>query len=117
MAKRVLIVEDYADSARTLAAVLEQMGHAVDYVLHPIVAIEAALLFKPDVMLVDITMPGIDGWTLATMIRKRPELAGVTLYALTAYNTIEDQTRSAMAGFDLHLAKPVDLARLKQLLT
>jgi len=78
--------------------------------------LEKLAAFAPDVMLVDIGLPGMDGYDLARRVRSRPEARGVALIALTGYGQVEDRRRAQAAGFDLHLTKPVDPERLEKVL-
>jgi two-component system CheB/CheR fusion protein len=104
---RVLVVEDNPDTAETLAMLLELLGHHVRSVYDGIAALEAARSSPPDVMLVDIGLPGMDGYELARRVRRDPDLDRVVLVALTGYGREEDKKRSMAAGFDHHLVKPV----------
>jgi PAS domain S-box-containing protein len=107
-ALRVLVVDDNVDAANTLAMLLEINGHRV-YTAHDgPAAIESSRAHKPDVMLLDIGLPGMDGYEVARRLRALPELSGAVLVALTGYGQDEDRRRSAAAGFDHHLVKPVD---------
>jgi CheY-like chemotaxis protein len=80
-------------------------------------AIEAAGSNVPDVMLVDIGLPGMDGYEVARRVRLNPSLKRVTLIALTGYDRNEDKLRAIAAGFDYHLVKPVDTKLLQELIT
>jgi CheY-like chemotaxis protein len=73
--------------------------------------------FHPEVVILDIGLPGLDGYRVATDLRRRPEHAGVMLIALTGYGQAEDHRRSMEAGFDYHLVKPADVEALQQLLS
>jgi PAS domain S-box-containing protein len=112
---RVVVIEDNPDAAETLVMLLEVLGHRVRVFHDGPSALEAAAANPPDVMLVDIGLPGIDGYEVARRVRKQPELARVRLVALTGYGLDEDKRRSMAAGFDRHLVKPVDLRTLEDL--
>lgn len=114
--RRVLIVEDNADSAHALGELLEIWGHQVEVALDGRSAIEIALTFRPEVVLLDIGLPGIDGYEVAQHLRNEPSLKKLSLVALTGYGQEEDRRRSEDAGFDIHLTKPVDLTELRTLL-
>jgi PAS domain S-box-containing protein len=104
---RVLIVEDNADTAESLRMLLELLGHHVRVVHDGGAALDAAQANVPDVMLIDIGLPGMDGYEVARRMRQHPDLKGVILVALTGYGRDEDRQRAFAAGFDYHLVKPV----------
>jgi PAS domain S-box-containing protein len=114
--RRVLIADDNRDSADTLASMLTMVGHDVRVCYDGVNALTQAELFRPDVMLLDIGMPVLNGLELAARIRARPWGAHMRLIALTGWGQPEDLRRSERAGFDHHLVKPVELARLQELL-
>ena len=105
---RVLLVEDNDDVADSLTMLLELLGHRVRVAPDGPSALEAARTNVPDVMLVDIGLPGIDGYEVARRVRADDALRGVVLVALTGYGREEDRARALAAGFDHHLVKPVD---------
>ncbi len=116
-ARRVLIVDDNVDGARTLAVLLKLHGHEVRTVHEGAAALDAAADFGPDVVLLDIGLPGgLSGYDLAPRLRELPGLGGLLLVALTGYGQEEDKRRAAEAGFDAHLTKPADLPELQALL-
>jgi len=115
-ARRVLVVEDNPDAADTLEDLLQAWGHATRTVRDGPRAAEAAREYQPDVVLLDLGLPGLDGYEVARRLRRLPELEGVLLVALTGYGDTEDERRAAEAGFDEHLVKPVDPADLRQIL-
>jgi CheY-like chemotaxis protein len=108
-----MIVDDNVDAADTLGMLLELEGHETQAVYVSTEAIERAKTFKPDIVLLDIGLPGMNGYELAGRFRSMPELDGVRLIALTGYGKSEDQQRTKAAGFDDHLVKPVDAMTLK----
>ena len=110
--QRVLVVEDNVDSAETLQMLLTQLGHEVAVVNDGRAAVEAALAFRPNVILLDIGLPGVDGFHLARKLRSLPETSGARLIAVSGYGQDRDREMSRAAGFDLHLVKPVDPQRL-----
>ena len=112
---RVLIVEDNADAAESMMLLLELLGHRVRAVGDGPSALEAARANPPDVMLVDIGLPGMDGYELARCVRQCDELRDVILVALTGYGREEDRQHALAAGFDYHLVKPVDLDQFQGL--
>jgi len=109
-------VDDHHDSAESLATLLRLLGHEVRVVYDGPAALETARTFKPQVGLLDIGMPGMDGVELARRLRNDPELKDALLVALTGYGRDEDRQRSSEAGFDAHLVKPVDVPALNALL-
>lgn len=111
---RVLVVDDNADTARTLALLLQGLGCMTQEVNEGPPVLEAAKSFRPDVILLDIGLPGLDGYQNARLIRQTPELSDARLIALTGYGQREDRERSKEAGFDDHLVKPVQFDSLVQ---
>lgn len=112
---RILIAEDLADLAESLAFMLRLQGYEVELASDGVAAIHLACVFRPDVALLDIGMPKLDGFEAAWYIRQKRG-NDVRLIALTAWNREQDKARAAQAGFDLHLTKPVDLDLLMKLL-
>jgi PAS domain S-box-containing protein len=112
---RVLIVEDNPDAAESLVMILQLLGHHVRVVRDGTHALEAARSNMPDVMLVDIGLPGIDGYEVAAAIRNDSTLRHIVLVAITGYGRAEDKDRAMAAGFDYHLTKPVDLGTIDEL--
>jgi signal transduction histidine kinase/DNA-binding response OmpR family regulator len=115
-ARRVLVVDDNADAAGTLAMLLRLGGHEVRVAHDGNAALEAARPFAPEVVLLDIGLPGLDGYEVARRMRSRPETAGALLVAVSGYGQEEDRRRSREAGFDHHLIKPVDFQVLRDVL-
>ena len=113
---RVLLVDDNRDAANSLGELLGFLGASVE-ILYDGYGVEAALArFDPNVVILDIGMPGMDGYEVARSIRDNPRYRDVMLIALTGWGTHEDQRRSRRAGFDHHLVKPADLDVLQRLL-
>lgn len=112
---RMLLVEDNADSRELLALLLERLGHRVATADDGLRGVAEALAQRPQVLLVDIGLPGLDGYSVAR--RVRAELGrSVYLIALTGYGQPEDRRRALEAGFDAHFTKPVDVKAIEQLL-
>lgn len=109
----ILVVDDNIDAAQSLADVLGLWGYRVAVVHDGIKALEQARLVKPDVVLLDIGLPGEDGYTVARRIRSEPGLEAVWLIALTGYGREDDRLRAEQAGFNHHFTKPVDLKVLR----
>ena len=114
--RRILVVDDNEDAATSLAMILALEGHEVETVHASHDALERAPLFKPDVAVLDIGLPGMDGYELARRLRENPALEGIRLVALTGYGQAEDRERARAAGFDDHLIKPADSRALDQVL-
>ena len=108
-AHRILVVDDNFDAAESMQLMLEKSGHAVAVVHDGLEALDAARDFRPDVVLLDIGLPGMDGFELAAALRALPETSRAHLIAVSGYGQDKDRARSAKAGIDLHLVKPVDL--------
>jgi signal transduction histidine kinase len=113
---RILLVDDNADAARTLAEVLRSDGHETSYATSGARALELAAELKPDVVLLDIGMPGMDGYQVARAIRQAHPSPRVTLVALTGWGQQHDRARAKEAGFDRHLTKPVEPAALREVI-
>lgn len=113
---KILLAEDNRDAAEMLAMVLEKTGHTVSVVTTGYDALHLAAQLKPDVMILDIGLPGLDGYRVAEMIRRQSEFDSTTLMALTGYAQPNDLERASKAGFDHHLVKPVDIEVLMRLL-
>ncbi|KQQ88609.1 PAS domain-containing protein [Massilia sp. Leaf139] len=111
-ALRIMLVDDNVDAAATLSALLGAAGHRVQTINDPRDAVGAALAAPPDVFILDIGMPLIDGHTLARQLRAQPALAQATYVALTGYGQSSDRESSRQAGFDRHFVKPVDASSL-----
>jgi CheY-like chemotaxis protein len=112
---RVLIVEDNPDAADSLEALLDFLGHRVRIAGDGPRALALARTEPPDVMLIDIGLPGMDGYEVARHVRQDARLTGVLLVALTGYGRAEDRAEALAAGFDRHLVKPVDAGTLQEL--
>ena len=113
----ILLIEDHEDAAESLTMYLELKGHTVHVARDGVTGVDLASRVGPDVILCDLGLPGdMDGIAVAKAIRARPELRDTHLIALTGYGQARDRKRTAQAGFDRHLLKPVDLARLIRIL-
>jgi signal transduction histidine kinase len=116
--KRILVVEDNADGREMLRTMLELLGHDVHEAAEGESAIVRTAELRPDVAIIDIGLPGMDGYAVAARIRaSEKEPGAIQLIALTGYGTEQDRRRAAAAGFDAHLTKPVEPDRLRRLLT
>ena len=115
-ASRILVVDDLAASAETLTTLLEMEGFQVRMAHEGQEALAVAREFKPDVVLLDIGLPGMNGFEVAHGLRGQPESREALLIALTGYGEAESRLRSAQAGFDFHMVKPADVNLLLSLL-
>jgi PAS domain S-box-containing protein len=113
---RVLVVDDNVDAARSLAMLLKDSGHQVRMAHTGPTALEAALDYRPNVVLLDIGLPEMDGYEVAKRIREQPFLQNVVLVAMTGYGHDTDRQRSHEGGFNAHLVKPADFAKVQQIL-
>ena len=113
---RVLVVDDNRDAAETLAVLLEVMGHEVRRVHDGLAALEASAEFDPQLVLLDIGMPGLDGYETCRRLRALPGGAARTVVALTGFGQPQDVQSAQDAGFDHHLVKPLDMAALAALI-
>jgi signal transduction histidine kinase/CheY-like chemotaxis protein len=112
---RLLVVDDNRDAATSLAMLLRLEGHEVQTAHDGMSALELAKSYGPELILLDIGMPGMDGYEVARRIRQQPKLENVVLAALTGWGQEGDRQRTAEAGFDHHLVKPVEPAVLQKL--
>jgi CheY-like chemotaxis protein len=114
--RRVLIVDDNEDAANSLAMILNLGGHETASVYTAADALQRAAAFRPDVVLLDIGLPGMDGYEVAQKMRELPGLRDIRLVAVTGYGRADDRLRARDAGFDDHLTKPVEFAVLERAL-
>lgn len=114
--RRILVVDDNRDSADSLAQVLQLRGHDVRTAYDGLAAVASAASFEPDLILLDIGLPELDGYEAARRIREQRGGDGLTLVALTGWGQETDRRQSADAGFDHHLVKPIEPAVLDRLL-
>jgi signal transduction histidine kinase len=113
---RVLVVDDLAASAETLMTLLEMEGFEVRIASEGATALKIAEEFHPDVVLLDIGLPGMNGFEVANRLRSLPACCEALLIALTGYGEAESRSRSAQAGFDFHMVKPADVNLLLSML-
>jgi len=114
--RRILVVDDNRDSASTLAAILDHQGHEVRTEFDGMGALATAETFGPDVILLDIGLPKLDGYEVCRRILRQPWSNDVTVIALTGWGQEADRARARAAGFHHHLVKPVDLKKLDELI-
>ena len=112
----MLVVDDNRDAVETLAMLLGLWGHDVRLAADGPSAVESAAAHRPDVVLLDISLPGMSGYEVAERLRANPELRETVLVAMTGYGQAEDKKETRDAGFTLHLVKPVEPDVLQKLL-
>jgi len=116
MSHRILVVDDNRDSAESLARLLQLMGHETAIAYDGLSAVDSAETFHPEVVLLDLGLPGLDGYEVARRIRAQQWGKDMTLIAATGWGQAEDRRRSREAGFDHHMVKPVDLHELEKVM-
>jgi CheY-like chemotaxis protein len=114
---RVLVVDDNRDAADTLSMLLEVLGHRAQVAHDGGAALDVVLDFRPQVVFLDIGMPGMSGYEVAEAIRNDRRFDQPLLVALTGWGSEDDRERTRAAGFDLHLTKPVDLGAIEKMLS
>jgi CheY-like chemotaxis protein len=114
--RRVLVVDDNPDAADSLRMLLEFVGHEIAVASDGRSAIESVVAWQPEVTLIDIGLPDLDGYEVVTRLRAMNLTARPLLVALTGYGQPEDRMRALAAGFDVHLTKPVDVDELTRIL-
>ena len=114
--RRILVVDDNVDAAEMLAAMLELSGHETHVAHDGPEALAAARELTPDVIFLDIGLPGMDGYAVARQLRADPAFGGPRLVALTGWGSNDDKRRATEAGFDTHLTKPVDVATVEAII-
>ena len=113
-ARRVLVVDDSTDAADSLAMLLQMTGHETHMAHDGLDAIEAVDKHRPEVVLLDIGLPSLNGYEVCRHVRQRPWGKNITLVALTGWEQEKDRSKSREAGFDGHLVKPVEFPSLHQ---
>jgi CheY-like chemotaxis protein len=109
---RILVVDDNPDNRDVLSRILELSGYAVISAMNGIHALDIAEQERPDLILMDLAMPEMDGWEATSNLKTRPHLAHIPVIALTGHVTSDDIRRAIHAGCQDYLAKPVDFDRL-----
>jgi CheY-like chemotaxis protein/anti-sigma regulatory factor (Ser/Thr protein kinase) len=113
---RVLVVDDNVDTVTTLALLVKESGHDVRTAFDGPTVLEVALDYRPNVVLLDIGLPGLNGFEVSKQLRQQPGLQNAVLVAMTGYGQESDRRRSQEAGFDHHLVKPGDLGKVLEIL-
>ncbi len=111
-AQRVLLVDDNVDAVESMEILLQAFGYEVATAVHPDAALARLEAFAPGAAVIDIGLPGMNGYELAAEIRRRLAGKPMRLIAFTGYGGADDIARARQAGFDAHLVKPVDIERL-----
>lgn len=114
--RRILVVDDNVDGARSVAELLRLWGHEVEVAHDGLTAVASARKRRPEFVLLDLGMPGIDGFQVAKMLRLEPGLEAMRIIAVTVQAGDEDRRLGREAGIDQHLVKPVDPRFLQSLL-
>jgi len=114
--RRILVVDDNRDSTDSLAMLLRLYGHDVRTAYDGRQSLAIATTYRPDLILLDLGLPGISGFDVAKQMRLLPGLADVAIVAMTGYGTDQDRAQSNAAGFNAHFVKPIDLTALRDLL-
>ena len=109
-------MDDNVDTVTTLAMLVQESGHDVRTAFDGSAVLETALDYRPNVVLLDIGLPGLNGFEVARRLRQQPTLKNVVLVAMTGYGQENDRKRSKEAGFDHHLVKPGDFGKVLQIL-
>ncbi len=113
---RVLLVDDNVDAVESMEILLQAFGYEVSTAIHPDLALAQLESFAPAAAVIDIGLPGMDGYQLAAEIRRRLAGKPMRLIAFTGYGGADDIAKATLAGFDAHLVKPVEIDRLLALL-
>lgn len=113
---RVLVVDDNVDGAESLALMLKMSGYATTTAYHGAAAIAAAETFRPEVVFLDIGLPGMNGYDVARRLREHPDHQTTVLVALTGWGSEDDKKQATAAGFDHHLTKPADAVLVERIL-
>jgi CheY-like chemotaxis protein len=113
---RILVVDDNVDAARSLEMLLRILGHEVSTAPDGLAALDAIETRRPEVVLLDIGLPGLNGYDVARRVRGQPWGKAIRLIALSGWGRDEDMQRGADAGFDAHLVKPADPTDIERLL-
>jgi CheY-like chemotaxis protein len=117
MRLKVLVVEDNLDTVHSLVRLLEQDGHEAQFAINGYVAVAIAKHLRPDVILLDLGLPGLDGFEVCSRIKAEPALKDVRVIAITAYAQEADRARSRAVGCEMHIVKPYDPKALLRVIT
>ncbi len=112
----VMVVDDYTDTRRVVRWMLEQKGYRVVEAVNGQEAVEVAVRERPDLILMDLEMPILDGFDAIQRVREHTELSGVPVIAVTAYDRAQFRDRAEVAGYAYYITKPIDFQRLAVLI-
>ena len=115
-ARRVLVIEDNLDTVHSFVELLRDMGHHVEYAINGYAAIEAARQLAPDLVFLDIGLPGMNGFEVCERLRKLPGLEQVRIVSVTGYSQDEYRQRALAAGCERHFVKPMSVDQVTELL-
>lgn len=113
---RVMVVDDNADAAESVASLLGLLGHVVRIEQDPYIALACAPEYGAEVFILDIGLPGMNGYDLVRQLKLCPQIAQAVFIALTGYGQAHDKILSKSAGFDHHFVKPIDVTELEKIL-
>lgn len=113
--KRILVVDDNVDAAESAGEILRLLGNEVSVVHDGLAAVSAVEQWRPEVMLLDIGLPGIDGYEVARRVRQSDHGKALMLIALTGWGQDQDKQRTSNSGFDQHWVKPVGIDKLREI--
>lgn len=113
----ILIVEDDPDTAQALSDLLTMLGCETRVARNGIEAVQKAIRFRPKIVLLDIGLPGMNGYDVAQLLRLEPEISSVLIVAISGYGEPEDKQNAYKVGIDLHVTKPVQPSFLKELIS
>lgn len=114
--KRVLVVEDNIDSARSLAALVQEMGHRTEYAINGYAGLALVRAFRPEVILLDLGLPGMSGYEFCSRVKADEQTKAIRVLVLTAYGDEEHRARSRALGCEMHLLKPIPTDVLEEVL-
>lgn len=115
-ARRLLVIDDNRDAADSLALLLRSMGHEARACYDGAAGLEEARRLRPDVVFLDLILPGLDGYEVARQLRADPQLAHALIVGVSGFGADDDRARALAAGFDYHMVKPLDLEFVRSLL-
>jgi CheY-like chemotaxis protein len=114
--RRILVVDDRLDAAQSFAFLLAELGQQAEFITDPYATMENARRLRPELVFLDIGMPGLDGWQLSRLLRAEFGFDAIRIVAVTAYGELADRKRSREAGFDAHVVKPVSVELVQSIL-
>jgi CheY-like chemotaxis protein len=114
--RRVLVVDDNPDAAVSLTLVIREMGHVAEWAMDGVAALDVARRLRPEIVFLDLALPGIDGYEVAERLKREPGMDGVRIIAMTGSGSEQDRKRTLEGGFELHIVKPLDPRFLDSLL-